>query len=134
LEILNVVNMLLHSKTTVSKLSVRLLLPKSATLPITLTRRKLSSSGLFRLKDKVAIVTGSSSGLGQSIALIYAKEGAKVVCSNLTSTPDEKDNATHVLIQESGGKSIFVKTDVSEAGSMQDLVEQAVRQFGRVDM
>lgn len=92
-----------------------------------------------RLLNKVAIVTGSSSGLGRAIAVLYSQEGAKVVCSDLTPSaraliPTEADTNTHELIQQAGGESIFVKTDVSQAKAMKALVETAVERFGRLDM
>lgn len=92
-----------------------------------------------RLKNKVAIVTGSSSGLGRAIAQLYSEEGAKVVCSDLVPSaralvPHESQADTHDLIQQSGGEAIFVKTDVSQAKEMEALVEAAVQKFGRLDM
>jgi NAD(P)-dependent dehydrogenase (short-subunit alcohol dehydrogenase family) len=92
-----------------------------------------------RLLNKVAVVTGSSSGLGRAISLLYAKEGAKVICSDLRPSasalvPSESDADTHDLIRKSGGKSIFVKTDVSKATDMSSLIENAAQEFGRLDM
>jgi NAD(P)-dependent dehydrogenase (short-subunit alcohol dehydrogenase family) len=92
-----------------------------------------------RLLNKVAIVTGSSSGLGRAISLLYLREGAKVVCSDLTPSaraliPDETDANTHEIIQRAGGEAIFVKTDVGKAEDMKGLIEAAVKKFGRLDM
>lgn len=92
-----------------------------------------------RLLNKTAIITGSSSGLGRAISLLYAKEGARVICSDLSPTarsliPSETSTPTHELIKESGGGSIFFKTDVSKARDMEDLVEAAVKEFGGLDM
>jgi len=92
-----------------------------------------------RLLKKIAIVTGSSSGLGRAISLRYANEGAIVVCSDLTPTarslvPSETSIATHELIQKLGGESIFVKVDVSQAKDVEQLVSVAVREFGGVDI
>ena len=60
----------------------------------------------LRLQDKVAIVTGSSSGLGRAIALRYSSEGAKVVCSDLSPAPrlqvDSESEPTHELIAKNG--------------------------------
>ena len=92
-----------------------------------------------RLVNKVAIVTGSSSGLGRAIALLYASEGAKVVCSDLVPTAraiisGEADANTHELIQKAGRDAIFVKTNVGNANEMKSLVDAAVNAFGRLDM
>ena len=92
-----------------------------------------------RLKDKIAIITGSSSGIGRAIALAYAKEGAFIACADLRTNPHRGDPgdtefATHDLITEHGGRSIFVKTDVSVSSQMKELVEKTVEAFGRVDV
>ncbi|KUJ12194.1 gluconate 5-dehydrogenase [Mollisia scopiformis] len=92
-----------------------------------------------RLLNKIAIITGSSSGLGRAISLHYAREGATVVCSDLSPSarslvPSESEVDTHQLIEKLGGKSIFVKTDVSKARDMENLVESAVKEFGGLDI
>lgn len=96
-------------------------------------------SSALRLQDKVAIVTGASSGLGRAISLRYAREGAKVVCVDLSATArsqvtEELDLTTHDLITRDGGHAIFVQTDVGDAGQMKSLVQVAVDRFGRLDM
>jgi len=93
-----------------------------------------------RLKDKVCIVTGSSSGLGRSIALSYSSEGAHLICADLQPHPrpanpqTEESIPTDELIRKNGGKAIFVKTDVSKAKEVEELVTRAVIQFGRIDV
>lgn len=92
-----------------------------------------------RLQHKTSIITGSSSGLGRAIALRYSREGSNVVCADITPTarsgvPKETEIETHELIQKDGGRAIFVKCDVGDAGQMEALIEAAVKEFGRVDM
>ena len=91
-----------------------------------------------RLKGKVAIVTGASSGVGRAISLRYAEEGAYVVCADLNqlsrSAAGETVEATHDMINTKGGRSISVKVDVGDSQSVQDMIQAAVKEFGRVDV
>jgi NAD(P)-dependent dehydrogenase (short-subunit alcohol dehydrogenase family) len=92
-----------------------------------------------RLLNKIAIVTGSSSGLGRAISLAYHREGASVVCADLTPTarsqvPSETKINTHDLIKQQGGKSLFVETDVTDPKQMESLVSKAASAFGRLDV
>jgi NAD(P)-dependent dehydrogenase (short-subunit alcohol dehydrogenase family) len=98
-----------------------------------------TSSTTGRLNSKVAIITGSSSGLGRTIAILYAREGASIVCADLRPTARKEIAAeaeinTHDIIQQAGGKAIFVKTDVGDAKEMEALVARAVDEYGRLDM
>lgn len=92
-----------------------------------------------RLQDKIAIVTGASSGLGRAISLRYAREGAKVICADLSpkarpQVPEESEITTHDLITKDGGQALFVQTDVGDATQVESLVKAAVDHFGRLDM
>jgi NAD(P)-dependent dehydrogenase (short-subunit alcohol dehydrogenase family) len=91
----------------------------------------------LRLTDRVAIVTGASSGLGRAIAIALANNGARVVCSDLNPVGRQAavgEQTTHNIIIQSGGKAVFIKADTSDSESVQALVKGAVESFGRLDM
>lgn len=80
---------------------------------------------------KVAIVTGGGSGIGQAACHLYAREGARVVVSDI----DEKGgNETCRAIQEMDGEAIFVRADVSQPGDCQALVDATLEKYGRLDI
>jgi NAD(P)-dependent dehydrogenase (short-subunit alcohol dehydrogenase family) len=80
---------------------------------------------------KVAIVTGGGSGIGQAACHLYAREGAKVVVSDI----DEKGgNETCQAIQEMNGEAAFLRADVSNATDCQALVDQTLEKYGRLDI
>lgn len=83
-----------------------------------------------RLENKVAVITGGSSGLGQATALLFAKAGAKVVIANRGVEGGEE---TVNRIKKTGGEAIFVKTDVSKAAEVEALVTRTVETYGRLD-
>jgi 3-oxoacyl-[acyl-carrier protein] reductase len=85
-----------------------------------------------RLKDKVALVTGSSRGVGKAIALAYAKEGASVVINY--STNEQAGQEVVKEIEDGGGKAILVKANVANAAEAEALVEKGVETFGGLDI
>ena len=84
-----------------------------------------------QLSERVAIVTGASSGIGRATALLFASEGASVVVADVDETGGHE---TVRLIEETGGKSIFVKTDVSDTSQVNDMVLTAVETYGGLDI
>ncbi|MGO4352717.1 SDR family NAD(P)-dependent oxidoreductase [Rhizobium sp. RAF36] len=86
------------------------------------------------LDKKIAIVTGASSGLGRAIALRYAEEGATVVIADVSDAPIEGGETTLSRIVAAGGKSVFVKTDISSWADVDALISHAVAEFGRLDI
>lgn len=84
------------------------------------------------LQNKVAIVTGSSSGIGQAIAVRLAAEGASVVVDYVGS-PEGADQ-TQSMIASKGGKSITLQADISRLAEAQSLVEQTWQQLGSCDI
>lgn len=83
------------------------------------------------LKDKVALVTGASSGIGRAVALAWAREGAKVVVSDVNAQGGEE---TAALVRSAGGDALFVACDVGSAADCEALVNRAVAHYGRLDV
>jgi len=85
----------------------------------------------MRLANKVAIITGSASGMGQAAAELFASEGASVVVTDIIVEAGEE---TALKIRDAGGKAIFVKANVSKEDEVKSMVEAAVDSFGHVDV
>ena len=81
-------------------------------------------------EGKVALVTGAGSGIGRATALVFAREGAKVVVSDIVVEGGEE---TVQQIKAAGGEAIFVKADVSQAADVEALITQTVETYGRLD-
>src|SRR5947209_7443417 len=86
----------------------------------------------MRLEGKVAIITGAATGIGKGIAQRFAQEGAAVAV-DYVGTPDA---ASEVLqaIEHAGGRALTVNADVSQAGEVQQLIDQTVQKWGRLDI
>lgn len=85
----------------------------------------------MRLRDRIAIVTGASSGIGAAIARQFAAEGAGVLLADLSDSGAEEVDEQ---IRRRGGRSIFEHTDVSSAADIARMVQACIRHFGRVDI
>lgn len=84
------------------------------------------------LKDRVAIVTGSATGIGQAIALAFVREGASVVV-DYVGKPGTADDTLH-KIEAAQGRGVAIEADVSDATQVQNLIDQTVSNFGRLDI
>jgi NAD(P)-dependent dehydrogenase (short-subunit alcohol dehydrogenase family) len=82
------------------------------------------------LNQKVAFITGGSSGIGRATTIALAKEGVKVVIAARHAKEGEE---IVVLIKEAGGDGIFVKTDVANEYDVRSLVEKTVKTYDRLD-
>ncbi|MCR8633278.1 SDR family NAD(P)-dependent oxidoreductase [Paenibacillus radicis (ex Xue et al. 2023)] len=85
----------------------------------------------MRLQDKITLITGSGSGIGQSSALLFAKEGATVIVNDLM---EEKGRETVELIKQAGGNAIFIQADVTDPESVKAMVDQVIAAYGRIDV
>src|SRR5262249_26075140 len=85
----------------------------------------------MRLKDKVALITGGTSGIGEGNALLFAREGARVV---ITGRNEERRAAGAARIGQAAHRAIFLRADVSQAADCQRAVDETLRAFGRIDI
>ncbi|HET7441182.1 MAG TPA: SDR family NAD(P)-dependent oxidoreductase [Terriglobales bacterium] len=85
----------------------------------------------MRLQNKIALITGATSGIGEATALLFAKEGAKV---GVAGRNEKRGNEVTELILKGGGQAIFIQMDVSNAEDCRRAVEETVQAFGRVDI
>lgn len=93
---------------------------------------KKSYKGSEKLKDKVALITGGDSGIGRSIAVHFAKEGAKVAIVYLTEDKDALD--TKEMIEESGSECLIIEGDLKEEEFCVHAIQKTVRKFGRLNI
>ena len=90
-----------------------------------------NEKGKDRLKNKVAIITGASMGLGEAIALLFAREGARVTVADIA---DEKGEETVGQIEAEGGDATFMHVDVSQTADVERMVNATVETFGHLDI
>ena len=94
----------------------------------------------MELRNKVAIITGSSRGIGKGIALAYAAEGANVVVTARTESPDQSrmPGTIHKTVEEINalhkGKAIAVRCDVTQEEQVDSLMKRTLEEFGRIDI
>lgn len=85
----------------------------------------------MRLQNKVALISGSGSGIGKKTALLFAQEGAKVVVVDVS---EENGKQTAEEIVQAGGEAVFIKTDVTKAQEVENMTQQALDRFGTLDI
>ena len=86
-----------------------------------------------KLRDKVALITGGDSGIGRAVALLYAREGAKVAIAYL---PEEQSDAdeTRKAIEGVGGQCLTIAGDLTDASFCDELIEKVVQHYGKLDI
>ncbi|CAN9192296.1 unnamed protein product [Alternaria alternata] len=93
-----------------------------------------------RLQNKIAVITGASSGIGRATALAFASEGASLVCSDLHETArqeyatDTSPLTTVQAVQKLGAKAIFVKCNTTSSTEVEALIQATVKEYGRIDI
>jgi 2-dehydro-3-deoxy-D-gluconate 5-dehydrogenase len=91
----------------------------------------MSVLDLFKLDGKIAFVTGSSTGLGQAMAIALAEAGADVICH---ASSEGKALETTSAIQKLGRKTSEISGDMADKETPKRLIDEVIRQFGRIDI
>ncbi|MEO9659686.1 MULTISPECIES: SDR family NAD(P)-dependent oxidoreductase [Maribacter] len=84
-----------------------------------------------QLENKVALVTGAGSGIGKAVAVLYAKEGAKVIVNDIN---EENGQAVVKQIKSEGGEAFFIEGDVSKDEDIQNLIKNTVEKYGQLNI
>lgn len=84
-----------------------------------------------KLENRVAFITGSGTGIGREAAILFAKEGAKVIIADFNR---ELGNETERLVQSAGGEALFVETNVTNEDSVKSAVDASIEHFGKIDL
>ena len=84
-----------------------------------------------RVDNKIALITGVSSGIGRAVALRYGLEGAKTVIGDINF---EEGKATADSICSAGGEATFIQTDISQQDQVKAMIELAMNKYGRIDI
>ena len=87
---------------------------------------------MLEFKDKVVLVTGSSRGIGRSIAIAFAKEGANVIINYSKSSVDA--DVAYEIVSSYGNKCMTIKADVSVESDVKNMIEEIIKEFGKIDV
>ncbi len=88
--------------------------------------------GSSKLKGRAAIITGGDSGIGRAVAIAFAREGADILISYLNEDDDAQETVRWV--EHAGGRAVLARGDIGEESHCRRIVEQAMREFGRIDI
>ncbi len=84
----------------------------------------------MKLKDKVAIVTGGASGIGEATVRLFVEEGAKVVIADFS----DRGQSVSEELNNNGFDTLFVKTDVTNEADIQNMIKETVTKYGKLDI
>ncbi|MSO64648.1 MAG: 3-oxoacyl-ACP reductase FabG [Alphaproteobacteria bacterium] len=87
-----------------------------------------------KLKDKIALITGASSGIGAGVAVAYAKEGADIVLNYFSRAQKKDAAAVAVQVRKAGRRALLIEADVSAEAPVRRMVAAALKKFGRIDI
>ena len=84
----------------------------------------------MKLQGKVAIITGAGAGIGEATAILFAQEGAKIICNSIS------DSASKVVkkIKDLGGEALFIQADVSREEDAKKIIDITIKEFGKIDI
>ena len=94
--------------------------------------RSFSSSLPSRLSNKIAIITGAASGIGRETSILFAQNGIEGIV--LADSNEQEGHVTLAHVKRAGAKAVFVKTDVAKEQEVKEMVERAVKEFGKVNV
>jgi len=88
--------------------------------------------GVGKLKDKVALITGGDSGIGRAVAVLFAREGAKVAIAYLEESKDAEK--TRELVEEEGSEALLIPGDIGDKAHAEEAVKKTIERFGQLDI
>ncbi len=88
--------------------------------------------GVGKLKDKVALITGGDSGIGRAVAVLFAREGAKVAIAYLEESKDAEK--TRELVEEEGSEALLIPGDIGDKAHAEKAVKETIERFGQLDI
>ncbi len=91
----------------------------------------MTSSDLFDLSGRIAVVTGAGSGIGRATATLLASAGAAVLCADIDEEPVKE---TAKIVESGGGTALARRVDVAERAEVTEMIEAASREWGRIDI
>jgi 3-oxoacyl-[acyl-carrier protein] reductase len=89
---------------------------------------------MSKLYEKIALITGSSSGIGRAVSIAFAEEGAHVAINHPAQAQEEQAHEVRSIVEKSGRKALVVQADVSKEDQVKNLVHKVMEEFGRIDI